>query len=86
MLLLFPMQVSPSQIPAQRLVVEFQTEIGQQDASQEKARGYRPALGKGEPHPSPAPQPSVEQVHEGVMHHVHRIRHIAQKLAYPGGA
>lgn len=47
MLLLFPMQVSPSQVPAQRLVVEFQTEIGQQDASQEKAHGYRPALGKG---------------------------------------
>ena len=69
------------EVPAQRLIVELQHEPSQQDVAEEQSHGHRPALREGE---LMLPYPGVEEVHEGVVHHVERVGDISQEFAHAG--
>lgn len=71
------------EVPPQRLIVELQQEPCQQDVAEEQSHSHRPCLREGEFIP---PHPGIEEVHEGVVHHVERVGDIAQELAGAGGS
>ena len=70
------------EVPAQRLIVELQHEPCQQDVAEEQQQGHRPCLREGE---LVLPYPSIEEVHERVVHHIERVGDISQELAGAGG-
>ena len=59
-------------------VVEFQAEIGEENAADDNDQSERPRFGKGE---LVFPYPGEKKIHKGIMNHVERIGDITEKFA-----
>ena len=59
-------------------VVEFQAEIGEENAADDNDQSERPRFGNGE---FVFPYPGEKKIHKGIMNHVERIGDITEKFA-----